>query len=227
MDYNSILCAEYRNDFRVVYERIQPIKVSRELTTNEVKFNEYKQDIISTYNVLISYYANCYVRADLTDQAKIKDYCAWARDRLQTAFEKLELEYDFPSAYVTIDPDLVRKKSSESQGDHSATTAGKSVDFNSGTQRNSAENLSDSESQPEKETVTEESSSTERTVTSRAVLSRANSIDSVGSNSDPQLLDQIYQNIDNRQISFTLDSSSKTIKTRFYAPCWPHSELWW
>lgn len=110
MNFNQSEFDILKDNFAKIYKRIENYIRGRKLTENLDKRNEYKIDIVTSFNSIVGYLSDCATK-DLIHCDRFVELLIPFKTKVQATFEILSLEYNFPQTIFTkIDINLITQK---------------------------------------------------------------------------------------------------------------------
>lgn len=107
------------NAFRREYKRVQKYEKSRKITKDLRLKEEYKRALVKTYNTLITFLYETYLRENLLEtKTECQTRAFKFKKDLERAFSFINLQYEFSkSAFCLIDIEKVTEKETEDKSD--------------------------------------------------------------------------------------------------------------
>lgn len=98
--YDNDVYKQKIDNFGTIWKRIEPYR-RNPLTKNSKLLDEYKTDIVRTYNSVVSYICEHYSNVDEAGKKKFLDRIENLRGKIVEAFEILNLRYDWTGDIYT------------------------------------------------------------------------------------------------------------------------------
>lgn len=114
--YDAVICKTLREDFNVIWKRVEPYVQRRNLTKDKNKIQQYINDLVETFNKISRYYARIYRSQNLETQNTLKELWTNNFQKIYRAFQILHANYTFKNNYFEqIDLSLIQISEEQSE----------------------------------------------------------------------------------------------------------------